>query len=311
MSVNSPGLTEPGLFSVESGRGGRSVAQSAPDPDVGLSGKGNRVSGAGTDVDWSPVEREIAAVAVGGGLAGVAVIGPDGNEAAWHGDQRFRAASTIKIAVMVEVFRQIERNQLAHDDIITLTDGDRVPGSGVLLHLHDGLGLTVDDLLYLMISISDNTATNLLIDLTGLEGINQMLADLGLATSRMNRRMLGRTPREDEPENWVNPAEMARLMQLIVTDRAASPPACLAMRELLAKQQCQTRIARHLPDGTVWGSKTGSLPGVVNDVGFVTTDQGTLSIACFISGLDELAGEAAIGAITRAVIQTIGMLPAD
>ncbi len=267
------------------------------------------VSGAGESrIDWQPVEREIEAVAASGGLAGVALIGPDGNEINWSGDRRFRAASTIKIAVMIEVFRQVERGQLGRDDLVTLTDSDRIPGSGVLLHLHAGLALTVDDLLYLMISISDNTATNLLIDLTGLDGINQTLAELGLTESRMNRRMLGRTPREDEPENWIVPTEMARLMHLIVTDRAASPPSCATMRDLLRTQQCQTRIARHLPEGTVWGSKTGSLPEVVNDVGFITTDQGTLTVACFTSGLDELAGEAAIGSITRAALQACGML---
>lgn len=251
------------------------------------------------------------AVAARGGQAGVALIGPNGIAVSWNGEQRYRAASTIKIAVMLEIFRQIERGQLAHDDIVTLTDDDKTPGSGVLLHMHDGLGLTVDDLLYLMISISDNTATNLLIDLTGLDGINATLDELGLTMSRMNRRMLGRTPREDEPENWILPGEMARLMDLIITDRAASPASCLAMLDLLAKQQCQTRIARYLPEGTFWGSKTGSLPEVVNDVGFVTTDQGTLSIACFIRGLDELDGEAAIGAITRAALQATGLLPSS
>jgi beta-lactamase class A len=267
------------------------------------------VSGAAS-IDWWPVEEQVQAVAAQGGLAGVALIGPNGIEMAWNGAHRYRAASTIKIAVMLEIFRQIERDQLTHDDIVTLTDGDKSPGSGVLLHLHDGLDLTVDDLLYLMISISDNTATNLLIDLAGLDGINATLDELGLTTSRMNRRMLGRTPREDEPENWIVPAEMARLMHLIVTDRAASPASCLAMRDLLAKQQCQTRISRYLPEGTVWGSKTGSLPDVVNDVGFVTTGRGTLSIACFVSGLGEIEGEAAIGAITRAALQATGLLPA-
>lgn len=259
-------------------------------------------------IDWWPVEEAIREVASQGGLAGVSVIGPDGIASSWNGERRFRAASTIKIAVMLEIFRLIERDELSHDDIITLTDDDKTPGSGVLLHMHDGLNLTVDDLLYLMISISDNTATNQLVDLAGLENINATLDALGLRESRMNRRMLGRTPRYDEPENWIVPDEMARLMHLIIADQAASPASCLAMIDLLARQQCQTRIARYLPEGTFWGSKTGSLPNVVNDVGFVTTDQGTISIACFISGLDELEGEAAIGAITRAALQASGLL---
>ena len=246
------------------------------------------------------ITSAIEAVEAQGGTAGVAIITPDGERFSHNGGKVFRSASTVKIPVMVEIFRQIEQGELDHTDVIVLSDDDRVPGSGVLTHLHEGLELTLDDLLYLMISISDNSATNMLVELVGLEAINATMRDLSMAESSMNRRMLGRTPRADEPENWATPDDYAAAMLAIVNDAAASPASCAAMRDLLAKQQNTTRISRHLPEGTRWGSKTGSLPGVVNDVGFIAGPSGTLVIACYLSGLGELEGEAAIGEIAKA-----------
>ena len=93
---------------------------------------------------------------------------------------------------------------------------------------------------------------------------------------------------------------MADLMWQIVTDRAASPESCAAMRDLLRTQQCDRRISRFLPNGTDWGSKTGSLELVCNDVGFALTPSGPLCLAIYIRGLEDAAGELAIASIARA-----------
>lgn len=252
-----------------------------------------------TTKSGSAIARAIEAVEAQGGVAGMTIVTPAGERFSHNGGKVFRSASTVKIPVMVEIFRQIEQGELDQTDVIVLNDDDRVPGSGVLAHMHAGLELTLDDLLYLMISISDNSATNMLVDLAGLEAINATMRDLGMVESSMNRRMLGRTPRPDEPENWATPDDYAAAM-LAIVNNTASPASCAAMRDLLAKQQCTARISRHLPEGTRWGSKTGSLPGVVNDVGFITGPTGTLVIACYLSGLGEMEGEAAIGAIAKA-----------
>jgi beta-lactamase class A len=261
-----------------------------------------------TTTDWSAVSAQFDAVARNGGTAGIAIAYNGEITDGWNSERIFRAASTIKIAVMIEIFRTEEQGKLKRSDIVPLKDSDRVPGSGVLAHLHEGLNLTIDDLLYLMISISDNSATNMLVDLVGLDAINATLAKLGIAQSRMNRRMLGRTPGEGEPENWVTPRDFAVMMQAIVDDTAASPTSCAAMRDLLATQQNHDRLARHLPEGVRWGSKTGSLPNVVNDVGFITTDHGSIVVAVFTEGLSEAAGEQAIGDIARAAWLSAGIL---
>lgn len=259
--------------------------------------------------DWSTVSTQFDTIARDGGTSGIAIAYNGELADGWNSNRLFRAASTIKIAVMIEIFRQAERGRLSRSDIVALKNSDRVPGSGVLAHLHEGLNLTVDDLLYLMISISDNSATNMLVDLVGLDAINATLAELGIGQSRMNRRMLGRTPGEGEPENWVTPRDFAVMMQAIVADTAASAESCAAMRDLLATQQNHDRIARYLPEGVTWGSKTGSLPNVVNDVGFVTTGEGTIVIAVFTEGLSEADGEEAIGEIARAAWVSAGILP--
>lgn len=251
-------------------------------------------------INWSGVEGEIEAVVARGGDASVAILAPDGSRFTSRADEPVRAASTMKISVMLEIFRRFERGQSKPTDIQTLTEDVRTPGSGVLPGLHTGLELTVADNLYLMIAISDNTATNFLIDLAGIDAINATLNELGIEQSLVRRRMLGRKPEEGEPENWITASEMLELLTLIMNDRAASPTSCAAMRDLLRTQQCPRRIARFLPEGTDWGSKTGSLEQVCNDVGFAMTPDGPLCLSIYTHGLDDVAGEAAIASITRA-----------
>jgi beta-lactamase class A len=261
---------------------------------------------------WSAVEAIAAAAEARGAIVGVSIVAPDGERWSRYGDRRFHAASTVKTGVMVEVYRQIERGNLTLRDLVTLDDADKVGGTGVLSGLHDGLPLSVADLLYLMMAISDNTATNLLVDLAGLDATNATTAELGMsAASAMHRKMLGRLPQGDEPENWATPDDHAALMHAIVADRAASPDSCAAMRALLAKQQCTTRFKRLLPvEGITWGSKIGALPEVCNDVGYVTGPGGTIVLALFVEGLPELEAEPVIGEIVRAAAIATGVFPA-
>jgi beta-lactamase class A len=174
----------------------------------------------------------------------------------------------------------------------------------VLLHLHAGLELTLADLVYLMISISDNTATNVLIELAGMENINRTMRDLGMSESTLGRLMKGRPAIENEQENWATPDDYAFLMEAILTQRAAQPSSCDAMMAMLEKQQCTNRISRYLPPGVRWGSKTGQIDGVTNDVGFVTTERGSLVISAFCEKLpDQHVGEKFIGDIARTALK--------
>lgn len=261
--------------------------------------------------DWGAVADLVAGAESGGGVVGVSLIGPDGDRFTHRGDRRFRAASTVKIPIMVEICRQIERGERALDDPYTLRDDVKARGSGVLLHLHDGLTLTLGDLLYLMISISDNTATNILIDMAGMERVNATMRDLGMTNSTCERRMRGRRAEPGEPENWAAPGDYAAAVRAILDHRAAAPSSCDAMTALLEKQQNHNRISRYLPEreGIRWGSKTGSIAGVTNDAGFITTDKGTLIVSVYCEGLpDQQTGEKVISDISRAAMAATGIV---
>lgn len=229
-----------------------------------------------------------------------------------NGDRQFHAASTIKIPILIDAYRQVENGALSLDDLHPLQDDDRVPGSGVLGKLHAGLELTLADLLFLMISVSDNTATNLVIDRVGLDAVNATIASLGMTGTVLGRPMLGRLPTAGDPENWATPSDMALAVDAIVTGNAASPENCDLMLETLEHQEIR-RISRFLPDDApnlAWGSKPGDLLGVVNDVGFVTTDAGTRCVAAYCEGLpsrDE--AERTIGLVTREALAATGVLP--
>ena len=262
-------------------------------------------------IDWGAIEALAEGAERGGGTVGVAVKAPNGEVYAYRGDRRFGAASTVKIPIMVEIYRQIDRGERSLDDRYELRAEDRAPGSGVLLHLRQGLTLTLDDLVYLMISISDNTATNVLIDMAGMANVNQTMHALGMAGSTLGRKMKGRPAQGDERENWATPNDYATVIEAILANSAASAASCERMIAMLEKQQCKRRLSRHLPEreGIRWGSKTGSVAGVTNDVGFITTDAGTVIVSVFCEGLpDQHVGEKVIGDISRAAMKSTGVV---
>jgi beta-lactamase class A len=209
---------------------------------------------------------------------------------------------------MIELFRQIDAGTQSLDHRHTLRPEDKATGGGIILHLHDGIEFTLGDLAYLMMSISDNTATNILIEQVGMAQVNATMRRLGMANSTLGRKMRGRAVLDSEQENWAVPNDYATVIAALLGNRAASAAACAQMVALLEKQQNDRRIARHLPrvDRPRWGSKTGSLPGVVNDVGFVMTARGPLILAVYCERpADPLAGEAIIGEISRAALAAI------
>ncbi|HLI52140.1 MAG TPA: serine hydrolase, partial [Thermomicrobiaceae bacterium] len=143
-------------------------------------------------LDWSTVEDLIQSAEQGSGVVGVTIVAPDGFRFEHNGDRRFRAASTMKIPLMIAIYRQIELGTLSLGNLQVLYREGKAVGSGVLLHLHDGINLTLNDLVYLMISISDNTATNMLIDLATMPYVNEVMQSLGMANSTLGRKMQGK-----------------------------------------------------------------------------------------------------------------------
>ncbi len=191
-----------------------------------------------------------------------------GEVVAVNADQRFPTASLIKVAVMAEVFRQIEAGKFGKKTPVTLHDSDKVGDETIPLNmLHDGTVLTVSDLLKFMIAYSDNTATNLLVGMVGTANVDALLDSLGLTKTRLYRPTFrdGRADvlPEEEKEfglGSTTPREAATLMELIAQGRVVSRSACDEMIALLATQQDRAMIPRSLPfetDEILVANKTG------------------------------------------------------
>jgi beta-lactamase class A len=245
------------------------------------------------------------------GTVGVSILLPDGSGWQRNGDRQFRAASVVKIPIMIEIFRQVERGERSLDDRFVLAAGDKAAGGGVLLHLHEGIELTLNDLIYLMIAISDNSATNVLIHMAGMDRVNALMRELGMQRSNLGREMKGRPAIEGEQENFATPEDYTRVVAAILDGTAAGSDSCAAMIAVLQKQQNPSRIARFLPEDESirWGTKTGSNRDVTHDVGFVQSPDGTLVMAVMCEGFPDVhTGERMIGEIARAAFDTTGIV---
>jgi len=221
-------------------------------------------------------------------------------------DRPYPAASTIKLAILVALFQEVDAGRLRLTDACLVDPDAVVPGTGVLFALQPGLTLPVADLAYLMVAISDNTASNLLLGLVGIERVRQTIGDLGMAATVLGRRFLGRSPATGAPENLTTATDLVTLLTAIAENRAASPAACARMRDLLARQQDRDRLARWLPADTPFGGKSGTLPALVHDSGLIETPAGMLAVAVLTRGFaDPYAADAFIGEVALAMLDEL------
>ncbi len=198
----------------------------------------------------SPVVRSFP------GLLGIAAKNLDtGETVALNGDVRFPTASLVKVAVMVEAYHQIADGKLQADRLVTLHDGDKAGDEAVVLNqLHDGLALTVSDLLSLMIAFSDNTATNLLVGLVGTANVDARMESYGLKATKIFRPTFRDGHADVFPElekefglGMTTPVEMARLFELIAEGKVVSRAASGEMLSVLERQFDRQMIPRSLP----------------------------------------------------------------
>jgi beta-lactamase class A len=206
-----------------------------------------------------------------------------GEEVMIDPDRPFPAASTFKIPVMVEVFRQAELGLLNLDERLPLQKSDLVKGSGVLRSLASGLAPTIHDLLMLMIIVSDNTATNMLIDrVGGVAPINQTMHDrLGLNSIQIRNRIDFDLIEDDNSALAVAaPLDLMKLCELMARGELISASASHGMMAIMREQHHRNQFPRYLNynqyapelsvEQTLWiANKTGSLPGMRADAGVI------------------------------------------
>lgn len=263
---------------------------------------------------WTARERRaledrweaIAGNAAGGWSFAAAERGPLGGTAS---DVVRPAASTIKVPLLLAVLAEIADGCRRLDDAVAVPS-ERTAGSGVLRMLGSVPTLRLDELLELMVTLSDNTATNVLIDLLGVPTIEQYLARMGLADTRLRRRMLDQRASAEGRENVATAAELARLLDGLCGSELLPGELSETALAVLGRQQFNDRIPARLPADVECLHKTGELAGICHDVGVLRFDGRSVAFAALGSELPDVADNgngtgaaaAVIAAAARAVV---------
>lgn len=234
-----------------------------------------------------------------GGQWGVVIESLDDNSFMMlNADSPFTAASVIKIPIMMAAFNHARAGLLRLDDVITMRNQDKVGGSGVLKELHAGLQLTLLDAINLMIVVSDNTATNLVIDSVTIERINEYMTQKGCRGSRLEAHLM--KPKPGGPYNTITAADISLLLKGLAQRTIENPGDCDAMIDILSRQQYNQKLPRCLPKEAICAHKTGEVTGVTHDAGIITGPKAKFVTVCLSQNLDDVEkGDHVIGEIAR------------
>jgi beta-lactamase class A len=235
-----------------------------------------------------------------------------------HERQRFPTASMIKIGILLELFRQCERGSLSLEDKVTLHDADKVAGSGILIDLMPGLDLTLQDTAVLMMALSDNTATNMLIDLLGQNEINQALRDAGMKHTELRNRIdFDLLDQSNDNLAVGTPRDFVELLARLHNRELLQAENTERMLAIMRIQKYMDRLRRYLPfnpyaeelgrEQDLWiASKTGSLPGVCCESGLIGTPGCVYALAVMSKdGKDERSHAENEGVLTIARISRL------
>lgn len=222
--------------------------------------------------ELAPLDELIAKV---GGRVGIAVLDEQGSVLYERAaDDPFTAASVVKIPLVMALYADAAEGRLSLDERLAV--GEPVPGSGVLRLLRVP-ELTVRDLAVLAISVSDNTATNVLIDRIGIERVAERTAAWGISASRLGRKMFDLEARARGIENVMTARETALLLLRLVRGECVDRATSDAVIALLRDCQDSTKLRRYLPAGADVAHKSGWLEGISNDSGIVRVSRAVVA----------------------------------
>src|SRR5579872_5840835 len=226
-----------------------------------------------------------------------------------NADEVFPTASTIKIAILAELYRQAQQGKLKLSDFYTVQSSDLVGGSGIAQALTPGATrLTLRDVAVLMVSVSDNSMTNVLIDRVGMENVNALLDSLGLAHTRLRRKMMDVKAASEGRENISTPREMMILLEQIYRGKVLNKEMTESFLKMLSTHKA-SYIPRDLPDDVRTANKPGELEGVRNDCGIVFAQNRPYVICVMTTYLrNERDGEEAITRVSSAAYQMFDRL---
>jgi len=217
------------------------------------------------------LQRDLQQIAAGlDGVMGIAVRDLTSGETFFvNADTTFPQASSIKIPILIELYHQAQAGTLKLEERVELKRELMTGGSGVLQRFGDATSaLSLRDLAVLMIVLSDNTATNILIDRVGMVNVNAVLDHLDLARTRLQRRMMDATAQRASRENLSTPREMIALLELLQAGKILDATHTAAAVEIL-KYPKSTSLRRGVPANIEVANKPGGIPGVACDSGIV------------------------------------------
>lgn len=205
------------------------------------------------------------------GMFSVIIKDSFGNRISINEDRVFLSASIIKLYILSCISKS------DYNKIIRLEDRDKVEGNGLLKSLNSGLEFTVKDLVYFMICLSDNTATNILIDYLGMENINRFIKENGYCDTILGRKMMDSEAKKMGKDNFTSSKDSEKVLDILCNDED-----CL---DMLKNQACNNKLHLYIPEEEILAHKTGELPSVEHDVGRLYFKNGWVDILVFTQGL--------------------------
>jgi beta-lactamase class A len=237
----------------------------------------------------------------------------------YHADEPMPTASLIKFPVMIETYRQAAEKTIDLDATVTLKDSEKVPGSGILTaHFSAGASFPLRDAVHLMIVFSDNTATNLVLDVIGIGATAATMEKMGYPNTKIHAKVFRRDtsvfPERSKQFGLgsTTAAEMVRLFEALKRKELVSPEACAAMLKHLQACDDKDKFSRFLPPGTRVAFKTGSLDATRTVAGLIECAQGPVAVCVLTDGnadkswQPDNAGNKLCAAIARAVFDQFG-----
>ena len=263
----------------------------------------------GSDLLWKKLEARVEEIATRlDGVMGVAILDlTDGRILLRNADRVFPAASSIKIAILLELYRQDQearagaKGKAKLDDTYTFDPKDLVDDSQIMVGLTPGVTrVTNRDLAQFMVAVSDNAGANILIDRVGKDNVNATLRGLGLSKTMLRRKMMDIAAARRGDENVATPQEMVRLLEEIYKEKALNKEATAALIKQLSTLK-QSYIPRLLPDNVQVANKPGELEAVRTDSGIVFAPNRPFAISVMTAyDRDE---KAAVNAISEVALE--------
>jgi beta-lactamase class A len=240
------------------------------------------------------VAGRVGAVVIDGHGEEILAIDPDGS---------YPAASTIKLPLVMTLWVEAVEKRLSLQEMVPV--GAHVGGSGVLNGLSTVEQLSLHDLAALAIGVSDNTATNRLIERVGIDRVNQQLDEWGCPRTRLQRGMFDLVAKAAGRENVMSPRETASLLVRVRDGERAGDLASSAVHELLERNSDRTRLGRYLQPAVRLAHKDGWLEGVENDAGIVSAMLDVVAVG-FTHGLDPLMARHLLGLLGLGAAELAG-----